>query len=377
MTGMWHKRGLSPEVLMQWGLSPEGKGVWRRGAEFGRMFSMKTKKGLVLAAGIAATAALSAAPIPPEAVSALQGNLPVLVSPMPASGAVKINPVASESRLSPDRSLTVTLGDEPFSMTAVAEGGGAVELSVPVKPGSAELVKRWFMAEDVFGKAKWNVGEYEAKVQNLLYFAKGNGPVNLAGRIPLGSKCLSLGSCSAGKTEYRMLLAEIWRPGPVDRQMSKRHCVALAREAPPATTMGEYDRRIKELNAEYAYRDGREWGSGHFPLMSWHPKHRMYACAAFANDFACYVFGKMYWQGEAFSDPNEIRAGDYVRMDGNGHKFIVVYRKGSVLHTIEGNLNKVVSRSKSRYVIKNGKLLKNGQERKITQAFHFLAPQNK
>ena len=51
--------------------------------------------------------------------------------------ATKINPVLSESRLSPDRSLTVTLGDEPFSMTTVAEGGGTVELSVPAKPGPA------------------------------------------------------------------------------------------------------------------------------------------------------------------------------------------------------------------------------------------------
>ena len=50
----------------------------------------------------------------------------------------------------------------------------------------------------------------------------------------------------------------------------------------------------------------------------------------------------------------------------------VLYREGDTLHTIEGNCNKVVSRSKSHYYIKDGKLFKGQWGRKIAHAFHLF-----
>ncbi len=275
----------------------------------------------------------------------------------------------SERRLAIDRTIAVEVGKEPFSMTAVSKDGKAVELSVPVdKAGTKSYTNRWFRAEDVFGGVKWNVGKYEAKCQNLLYFARGPEPADLVARLSKGCECVLLGRTAVGKTDYVLLVQP--SPGLIYGVTTNAHRIVLAREAPPVATRAEYDLRVKELLAEYAFRNGRPWGSGFRPLLSWHPKHRRYACAAFANDFAMYVFGKMYWCGESFSKAEDIRAGDYIRMNG-GHKFIVLYREGSVLHTIEGNYNKVISRSKTRYSIKDGKLFKNGRERQITQAFHL------
>lgn len=312
---------------------------------------------------------MAASSIPPMAVQTMATSLPAAVGPMPASRAKKIYPVMSERRLAFDRTLAVVVGEKPFSMTAISKDGKAVELSVPVeKAGVKSYTNRWFKAEDVFGGVKWDVRKYEAKCQNLLYFARGSEPVDLAARLPKGDKCMSLGRAAVGKTDYALLVQPF--PGLVDGVTTNAHRIVLAREAPPAATRTEYDLRVRELLAEYAFRNGRPWGSGFRPLLSWHPKHRRYACAAFANDFAMYVFGKMYWWGEPFSKPEDIRAGDYIRLDG-GHKFIVLYREGAVLQTIEGNHNKVVSRSKTRYSVRDGKLFKNGRERQITQAFHL------
>ena len=88
--------------------------------------------------------------LPTNVVSALRKSAPILVSPMPAAKVERICPVMSDVQLSPDKSLAVVLVDGPFCLTAVSKNGKAVELSVPVKPGGKERVKRWFAAEDVF-----------------------------------------------------------------------------------------------------------------------------------------------------------------------------------------------------------------------------------
>lgn len=307
--------------------------------------------------------------IPPRAVAVLRRSLPAAVAPMPASGAYKISPVVSERLPSPDRTFTVVIGAEPFAMTALSKDGKLAALSVPIqRNGAKSYTNRWFKAEDVFGGVKWDVRRYRARQQNLLYFARGRGPVELVARLPKDGECISLGRAVADKTDWPLLVHP--SPGFVCGATANESRIVLAREAPPVATKAEYDKRVAELLAEYAFREGRPWGTGFRPLLSWHPKHRRYACAAFANDFAMYVFGKMYWHGEPFGAAKDIRAGDYIRMDG-GHKFIVLYREGTVLHTIEGNYNKVVSRSTKRYSVRDGRLFKNGKERGITQAFHL------
>ncbi len=314
--------------------------------------------------------------LPANVVSALRKSAPVLVSPMPAAKVEKISPVMSETRLSPDKSLAVMLVDEPFCLTAVSKDGRAVELSVPVKPGEKECVRRWFAAEDVFGTIKWDLRNYKTKEQNLLYFARGKEPVELTGRVAGNCDCKQLGTASVGETEYKVFLNNVLRPRADRHALTNQCCVVLAREAPPVNTMAEYHKRVRELYGEYVYRPNAPWGRGHFPIISWHPKHRRYACAAFANDFSMYVFGKRYDGGsERFSDPEEIRTGDYIRING-GHKLIVAYRDGEKLYTIEGNHCKSIKPSAKRHRVRDGKLFRNGVERKITAGFHLWAPPN-
>ncbi|MCR5840262.1 MAG: hypothetical protein K6G94_11580, partial [Kiritimatiellae bacterium] len=71
----------------------------------------------------------------------------------------------------------------------------------------------------------------------------------------------------------------------------------------------------------------------------------------------------------------EIRTGDYIRING-GHKLIVAYRDGEKLYTIEGNHCKSIKPSAKRHRVKDGKLFRNGVERKITAGFHLWAPPN-
>lgn len=313
--------------------------------------------------------------LPTNVVSALRKSAPILVSPMPAAKVEKICPVMSDVQLSPDKSLAVTLVDGPFCLTAVSKNGKAVELSVPVKPGGKECVKRWFAAEDVFGNVKWNLRNYKTKTQNLLYFARGREPVELTGRIAGNRDCMQLGTVTVGKTGYKVILRDVLRPMAERHALANKRCVVLAREAPPVNTMEGYHKRVGELYGEYVYRTGAPWGSGHFPIISWHPKHRRFACAAFANDFSMYVFGKPYDRGSTrFTDPEEIRTGDCIRLSGNGHKVIVAYRDGEKLYTIEGNLNKTMQMSTTRHRIKGGKLFRNGAKRKISAGFHLWNP---
>ena len=314
--------------------------------------------------------------LPANVVSALRKSAPVLVSPMPAAKVEKISPVMSETRLSPNKSLAVMLVDEPFCLTAVSKDGKAVELSVPVKPGEKECVERWFVAEDVFGSIKWDLRNYKTKEQNLLYFARGKEPVELTGRVAGNCDCKQLGTASVGETDYKVILQDVLRPMTEGHALTNQCSVVLAREAPPVNTMADYHKRVSELYGEYVYRPNAPWGRGHFPIISWHPKHRRYACAAFANDFSMYVFGKRYDGGsERFSDPEEIRTGDYIRING-GHKLIVAYRDGEKLYTIEGNHCKSIKPSAKRHRVRDGKLFRNGVERKITAGFHLWAPPN-
>jgi hypothetical protein len=336
----------------------------------------------LLAASAAALAAFPAVAgfansiaLPTNVVSALRKSASILVSPMPAAKVERICPVMSDVQLSPDKSLAVVLVDGPFCLTAVSKNGKAVELSVPVKPGGKERVKRWFAAEDVFGNVKWNLRNYKTKTQNLLYFARGGKPVELTGRIAGNCDCMQLGTATVGKTGYKVILRDVLRPMAERHALANKRCVVLAREAPPVNTMGGYHKRVGELYGEYVFRSGAPWGSGHFPIISWRPKHRRFACAAFANDFSMYVFGKPYDKGSIrFTDPEEIRTGDCIRLSGNGHKVIVAYRDGEKLYTIEGNLNKTMQMSTTRHRIKDGKLFRNGAKRKMSAGFHLWNP---
>ena len=72
--------------------------------------------------------------------------------------------------------------------------------------------------------------------------------------------------------------------------------------------------------------------------------------------------------GERFEKAEDIRSGDVVYF--KTHFIFVIYRKGSRLTTIEGNLNETVSQSSSAYTVSGGKLFLGAQEVEFSHGFH-------
>jgi len=338
---------------------------------------------LFVAAALCAIAAGAA--IPKEVVSVMELQLPVAFSPLPASSSTRLYPCQSDTRLALDRTFTITFGEEPFAITGVSKDGKAVEMSVPKMQRSVkektkgknkdgakdaetpkEYVKRWFKADDVFGRVKWNMERYEAKCQHLAYFFCGKRIVDLCGIVEEGAQCDSLGTVMVGPDKYKLLyVVGDCKAGGEDNAFR----IVLAREAPPVKTQEEYNKRAEQLLAEYAYRNGRPWGKMHPALLT---HEGCYECAGMASDFGKYMFGTGLG-GEEFKDASEIRSGDVLYM--KSHFFAVVFRKGEQLHTIEGNINAVVSQSKTRYSVKNGKLYSGNSEREFVKGWHHWKPQ--
>lgn len=337
-------------------------------------------------AAVLAVAPLAGAAIPKEVVKIMELQLPAAFSPLPAASGNKIFPCYSETRTSLDRTSAVTFGEEPFAITAVSKDGKSVEMSVP-KPQRAakgkakgkdgkdvadaeqtkEYVKRWFRADDVFGRVKWKLERYEAKCQHLAYFFCGKRIVDIAGMIEEGTQCDSLGTVMVGNAKYMLLYAVAeQKAGGEDNAFE----IVLAREAPPVKTVAEYNKRAAELFSEYAYRTGRPWGKMHPALLT---HEGCYECAGMASDFAKYMFGTGLSKGELFKDASEIRSGDTVYM--KSHYFAVVFRNGEQLHTIEGNMNAIVCQSKTRYSVRNGKLYCGKEERVFERGWHHWQPE--
>ena len=145
--------------------------------------------------------------------------------------------------------------------------------------------------------------------------------------------------------------------------------LVFLKENPPVKTQAEYDARAKQLAAEHAFRTGRPWGKM-FPSVLGNTG--CFECAAMAADAATYFFDVGLQAGERFEKVDEIRSGDVVYF--KTHYIFVVYRKGSQLTTIEGNMNETVRQSSSAYSVSGGKFFAHGQEREFSHGFHNWPP---
>jgi len=315
----------------------------------------------LLAAGTAFAAGL-----PPEIAKQLGGRLPAAFVPIPASGSAKIFPVYSEKRKSPDRRYAITVGEAPFAITAIGDDGKLVEMSVPAGLHTTEFTNRWFKAEDVFGKVKWNLEAYTPEVPCLAYFSGGRNPLELVAKIPSGTPCAALGTATVGKASLK--LVQVRRDteggGNVNTFM-----LALVRENPPVKTLAEYDARARQMMAEHAFRNGRPWGKM-FPSILGNTG--CFECAAMAADAATYMFDGGLGSSDRFEKAEDIRAGDVVYF--KTHFIFVIYRNGSKLTTIEGNMNESVCQSTSSYSVVGGKFIARGQEREFSHGFHHWSP---
>ncbi len=329
----------------------------------------KTTAHFLTIAVAAASIAAGAASMPEDIRTQLSERLPAAFVPTPASGGNKIFPLVSEKRKSPDRKYAITVGDQPYAITAISDDGALVEMSVPAGLHTEEFTNRWFKAEDVFGKIKWKLESYTPEVPCLAYFSGGKGPLELVGKIPANTKCAVLGTVVAGKAKQRLLQVRL--PKEASGQQNA-FILVFAKENPPVKTQAEYDARAKQMMNEHAFREGRPWGKMFPSLLG---NSSCFECAAMAADFSTYMFDGSLKSGEKFEKVDEIRSGDIVYMET--HFFAVVYRKGNQLTTIEGNMNKSVSKSTSRYAIKNGKLTCGGKEEVFVYGYHNWTPKGK
>lgn len=330
-----------------------------------RFFSRCGVAAVAFAAFFGAKSAFAAA-MPEEIVKQLSERLPAAFVPIPASGATKIFPLVSDKRKSPDRKYAITVDGTPFAITAIGDGGKLVEMLVPAGLHTEEFTNRWFKTEDVFGKIKWKLEPYTPEVPCLAYLNGGKGPLGLVAKIPAGTPCAVLGTVVANKAPQR--LVQVRKPLKGGGQENSFMLVFL-KENPPVKTQAEYDARAKQMMAEHAFRTGRPWGKM-FPSVLGNTS--CFECAAMAADASTYMFDGDLGSGERFEKVDEIRSGDVVHF--KSHYIFVIYRKGSQLTTIEGNMNETVRQSSSAYSVSGGKFFAHGAELEFTHGFHKWAP---
>ena len=307
-----------------------------------------------------------AAAMPEEIEKQLSERLPAAFVPIPASGATKIFPLVSEKRKSPDRKYAITLDGTPFAITAIGEGGKLVEMLVPAGLHTEEFTNRWFKAEDVFGKIKWKLEPYTPEVPCLAYLNGGKGPLELVAKVPGGTPCAVLGTVVADKAPRKLVQV---RKALKGGGQENSFMLVFLKENPPVKTQAEYDARAKQMMAEHAFRTGRPWGKM-FPSILGNTS--CFECAAMAADAATYMLDGDLGSGERFEKVDEIRSGDVVHF--KSHYIFVIYRKGSQLTTIEGNMNETVRQSSSAYSVSGGKFFAHGAEREFTHGFHKWTP---
>ena len=306
-----------------------------------------------------------AAAMPEEIEKQLSERLPAAFVPIPASGATKIFPLVSEKRKSPDRKYAITVDGTPFAITSIGEGGKLVEMLVPAGLHTEEFTNRWFKAEDVFGKIKWKLEPYTPEVPCLAYLSGGKGPLELVAKIPGGTPCAVLGTVVADKAPRKLVqVHKTLKGGGQDNEFM----LVFLNENPPVKTQAEYDARAKQMMAEHAFRTGRPWGKM-FPSVLGNTS--CFECAAMAADASTYMFDGDLGSGERFEKVDEIRSGDVVYF--KTHYIFVIYRKGSQLTTIEGNMNETVRQSSSAYSVSGGKFFAHGAEREFSHGFHKWA----
>jgi hypothetical protein len=145
--------------------------------------------------------------------------------------------------------------------------------------------------------------------------------------------------------------------------------LVFVRENPPVKTQAEYDARAKQMMEEYAFRSGRPWGKMFPSILG---NSGCFECAAMAADATTYMFDGSLGTGEEFTKASEIRSGDVVHF--KSHFIFVIYRNGSQLTTIEGNINQVVGQSTKRYSVVGDKFMAGGQVREFTHGRHNWPP---
>ena len=119
----------------------------------------------------------------------------------------------------------------------------------------------------------------------------------------------------------------------------------------------DYDRKVNDFINNPTWANGSYWGDNNGPSLS---NWRSSGCCAYAADFAKSVCGANNQRsGNPFWTPDEIQSGDIIYLN-EPHWLVVLYRRGSVLITAEGNCSQHVRISSSVYRVSDNVLYRDG-----------------
>ena len=131
-----------------------------------------------------------------------------------------------------------------------------------------------------------------------------------------------------------------------------------------------YSEKVQSFLKDSRFKNGATWKSSQKPKLS---SYNGSGCCAYAADFAKYVFGKSApTSGTKFTNPQDIKEGDVIKVTGSQHWFVVLERNGQNLKTAEGNWGGKVVVSSTAYTVKNNTLYRNGKKfRTFAAGYHF------
>ena len=316
-----------------------------------------------------------AAALPPAIMTQIEAHLPMSFYATPSKrNAKKVYPLVSQTKRVNTKTMSVNVEEDQLVLLEFSPDKKVVNVAYPVG-SNGDYLTGWFRIEDVLDLNQLKLkppAEYVCSsntVRHFLYQARAQGAPNLVGcarnmegAIKFGERRVKTGDHGRTEEIYHLLCLTTGSASVGEYQLAGR--LILAREVPELKEE-DYLARVQQMIDEYAYRTGRFWDNSTHPIVV---RNGNGGCAAFATDFAGYVFdAHNFNRGEKYTSASEIRSGDVIAL--KGHYITVLKRNpdGS-LWTMDGNCNKSIRRSSRAYSVVNGEL----RGGKFVNGWHYL-----
>ena len=246
----------------------------------------------------------------------------------------------------------------------------AVLVSIPTSSGR---VNGWFSVTDFFPSAVASSTKYQLyKCTQKTSGYRGYDGNGAGGSVYVNDVCYAIRSVNGyqllampltGTDDYRL----IW----ITQKNFTNNFRAVTRTSSAAQTSSSYADRVNAFLSDSRFKNGASYAAGQHPMLvnntGWS------GCAAYAVDFCKYVFGKNSpYEGKAYSNINEARAGDIIKVVNAQHWLVVLSRNGNILYVAEGNWSGKVSVSNGSYTIQNNALYRDGAKfRTFSTGYHM------
>ena len=313
--------------------------------------------------------------IPAAVQSMLEERLPLSFFATPrATRAAKVYPLVSMMKRQYTKNMSVNVEQDELVLLEFSPDKKVVNVAYPVG-SSGDYLTGWFKTEDVLDLGQLKLTppvDYVAPtgtVRHFLYQPRATGAPNLVGcarnmdgALKCGERRVKKGARGREEDIYTLLCLPAGNRTLGEHQLAAR--LVLAR-AIPAFKEENYRALVEQMGSEYAFRTGRFWDNSTHPIVV---NSGNGGCAAFATDFAGYIFdAHNFNSGERYDDPNEIRSGDVLALKGHFITVVERYPDGHLL-TWDGNCNSSIRRTSGAYSIVDGKF--HGAE--FLNGWHYL-----